>query len=125
MEKVPNQRTISVKKEKCDKNNYYTTINLQALERASKQLSANAFKFWIYLAKNQPNYTFALSKVATLEYCGFGESTYTKVFKELKEYGYLKEYSKDNYNFYEIPQDETEEQQIMITINKAKSGFCF
>ena len=123
-ETVPNQRTISIKKEKCDKDNIYTSINLKALTKASKQLSANAFKFWIYLAKNQNNYTFALSKVATIDFCRFGESTYTKVFKELKEFGYLKETSKDKYDFYEFPKDDTE-QQIIITINKADNGFSF
>ena len=57
----PNQKTITVKKEQCDKQNYYAAINLKALESAATQLKSGAFKLWIYFAKNQNNFSFALS----------------------------------------------------------------
>lgn len=34
MESNPNQRTITTKKEPCNKDNLYTSINLEALKKA-------------------------------------------------------------------------------------------
>ena len=97
---------------------------MQALSKKYSQSFSNCIIVSTFVGNGKNNYTFALSKVATIDFCGFGESTYTKVFKELKEFGYLKETSKDKYDFYEIPKDDTE-QQIIITINKADNGFSF
>ena len=121
METVPNQRTITTKKEPCSKAaaEHYTAINLKALELAMSSLTPNAFKMWVYLGKNQNNYTFALSKVDTLKWCGFSKNTYTTVFKELEDKGFLVK-AKDNsnhYDFYELPKEE-EEEQPTITIHK-------
>ena len=66
----PNQKTITVCKAICDNQNYYTMINLEALDKAAQTLKSGAFKLWIYLAKNQNNYTFALSNKAVTEYFG-------------------------------------------------------
>lgn len=49
---VPNQKTIRVNKEVCDKHNLYTAINLEAMEQAARDLEAGAFKLWCYFAKN-------------------------------------------------------------------------
>ena len=126
---VPNQRTITTNKASCSSKNineYYTPINLVALEKAMKQLSANAFKMWVYLGKNQNNYTFALSKVDALKWCGFSEGTYRKAFIELKEEGYLKAKTtgSNHYDFYEIaqPKEKNEEQPPTITVHKADCG---
>ena len=121
METVPNQRTITTKKEPCSKavQPHSTEIYLKALEIAMSSLTPNAFKMWVYLGKNQNNYTFALSKVDTLKWCGFSKNTYTTVFKELEDKGFLVK-AKDNsnhYDFYELPKEE-EEEQPTITIHK-------
>ena len=63
MESNPNQRTITTKKEPCNKDNIYTNINLEALQKAMRILKPTTFEMWIYLGKNQNNYTFALSKI--------------------------------------------------------------
>ena len=63
----PNQKTITVCKELCDNQHYYTMINLNALERAAIDLKSGAFKLWIYFAKNQNNFTFGLSNKAVAE----------------------------------------------------------
>lgn len=129
METVENQRVITTNKEPCSSKSadqYYTAINLKALELAMSSLSPNAFKMWVYLAKNQNNYTFALSKVDTLKWCGFSKGTYTTVFRELEGKGFLvkaKEGS-NHYDFYEIPKEE--EDQPVITIHKQQgSSFVF
>lgn len=128
METVSNQRTITTRKEPCSRSadQHYTAINLNALEAAMSILSANAFKMWVYLGKNQNNYTFALSKVDTLKWCGFSKNTYTTVFKELESKGFLvRSNEKSNhYDFYEMPK---EEDQPVITIHKEslREGFVF
>lgn len=103
----PNQKTIQVKKEKCDNYNYYTMINLQALETAAIDLKSGAFKMWVYFAKNQNNYTLALSNKAASEYFGIKKDQYDNAIKELIEKGYLIEQSKNNYMFCELKQKTT------------------
>jgi hypothetical protein len=66
----PNQKTITIKKEKADNKNYYCKINLSALECAATDLKSGAFKLWIYFAKNQDNYSFGLSNKAVAETFG-------------------------------------------------------
>ena len=77
-------------------------------------LSPNAFKMWVYLGKNQNNYTFALSRVDTLKWCGFSKNTYTTVFNELEKKGYLVKSKGNHYDFFEIPPKEPEEPTITI-----------
>ena len=103
----PNQKTITVKKEPTDNQNYYTMINLNALELAAIDLKAGAFKLWVYLAKNQNNYTFALSNKAVAEYFGIKKDQYDSAVKELIEKGYLIETTKNKYNFLELAEKTT------------------
>ena len=100
MESNPNQRTITTKKEPCNKDNIYTSINLEALKKAMNILKPTTFEMWLYLGKNQNNYTFALSKVDCLSWCNFSASTYQSAFKELIETGYLVQ-SKSGSNHYD------------------------
>lgn len=126
MESNPNQRIITTKKELCNKDNIYTLINLEALQKAMKILKPTTFEMWVYLGKNQDNHTFALSKVDCLSWCNFSASTYQSAFKELIETGYLVQ-SKDgsnHYDFYEVPQ-EKEEEKPLITMHKADNSFKF
>lgn len=58
----PNQKTVRVEKERCDKNNLYAMYNLQALSSAMLDLKGETFKLWCYLNKNQNGYTFALTR---------------------------------------------------------------
>ncbi len=103
----PNQKTITIQKEPTDKQNYYATINLNALELAALDLKAGAFKLWIYLAKNQNNYTFALSNKAAQQYFGIKKDQYDSAVKELIEKGYLIETAKNKYNFVELAEKTT------------------
>lgn len=125
MQTVENQRVITTNKEPCSKKSaeeYYTPINLKALELAMSSLSPNAFKMWVYLGKNQNNYTFALSKVDTLKWCGFSKGTYKNAFDELENKGFLvkQKEGSNHYDFYEIPKEE--EDQPVITIHKQQSS---
>ena len=103
---VPNQKAITVHKEPCDntcKENYYAKINLIAMNQAALNLDAGAFKLWIYFAKNQPGYQFALSKADVEESFGMKKTQYDNAIKELKEKGYLIQDKGFYYSFYEAP----------------------
>ena len=101
---VPNQKVITVKKQPTDKQNYYTMINLNALELAEIDLKAGAFKLWIYFAKNQNNFTFALSSKEVQENFGIKIKQYNSAIEELIEKGYLVKEKGFNYYFNELPQ---------------------
>ena len=61
MKTVPNQRIIKIKKEPTDKEHKYTMNNLNALNEALEKLDTKGgFKLYMYFAKNQNNYEFAL-----------------------------------------------------------------
>ena len=95
---VANQRRVNIQKEK---NGKHTAIQLEALQKASQQLSGEGFKMWLYFAKNQDNYTLALSKANAL-YWGIGsESSYYRAIKELINQGYLQK-SDNSFIFYEL-----------------------
>ena len=104
---VPNQKTITIVKDKCDKQNYYATYNLEALQNAMLDLKGETFKLWCYLGKNQNNYEFALSKVDALNWGMGSKSSYDRAVKELIDKKYLVETSPNHYDFYETPQEET------------------
>ena len=117
---VPNQRTIQVNKSKTDKNNLFTQNNLAALDEAAGILqSKGGFKLYMYLAKNQHEYSFALSSAAFCAWSGLGIKAYNSAFKELVEQGYLipKDSSKEKetrYIFYDKSQKEIKRADTVI-----------
>ena len=126
MTSVPNQRTITVNKEKTDKSHRYTANNLAALDEAASRLqSKGGFKLYMYLAKNQNNYSFALSSADFCAWSGLGMTAYNTAFEELKQQGYLipKDKSKVKetvFILYDKSQLEVEQEEIIIEIPKQK-----
>ena len=99
---VPNQRVISVNKAIADKQHLYTVINLQALNAACRTLQSKAgVKLYLYLAKNQDRYTFALSSADFMEWAGVKIGAYNTAFKELVNSGFLQPIGNNHYSFYE------------------------
>lgn len=114
---VPNQRTIRVNKQPTDKQNIYTANNLKAIDQAAKRLqSKGGFKLYMYLAKNQNNYYFALYSSDFCEWSGLGIKAYNSAFQELVEEGYLvlKENTKTNYTFYDLSTIDSEKDNVKI-----------
>ena len=108
---VPNQRCINVKKSPANRTNLYTTNSLQALDKAAKELKSDGgFKLYMYFAKNQNNYNFALSSKDFCEWSSLGIKAYRTAFEELKEKGYLvlqqTNGTRDYYNFIELPEEK-------------------
>lgn len=125
---VPNQKHIIIKKEPCDKDNLYTTINLQALQQAMQNLSGEAFKFWVYLSKNQQNYEFDLSQKAA-EQWGLKKTQYYNNLEKLIEKGYLQRKDEHSNIYYftetafsEIRKEPTKKEYIISEIRKDNSG---
>lgn len=99
----PNQKRIIIKKEPCDdKEHLYAKINIAALQKAMTELkTTGAIKLWLYLAKNQDNYTFDLSCADCCKY-GIKTDAYHAAVKNLITTGYLKHYKGNIYVFNEI-----------------------
>ena len=106
MKTVANQDVVEIQKEACDKNNLYAAINLNAMRLAMKDLTPAQFEVWLYFAKNQAGYTFAVSPAAALDEFGIKKDTFQKAKAVLKEKGYLIENlakGKNHWIFREIP----------------------
>lgn len=119
--KVPNQREITVKKEVSDKKHKYSIHNLAALDEAAIRLQSDAgFKLYMYIAKNQDKYNFALSRADFMRWSGFKDKAYKSAFAELEKEGYLvlKEGKKDVYTFYE--KSQIPEEKVTIEIPEEK-----
>lgn len=132
--KVPNQRTLSIHKEKADKQHLYTVNNLDALDESARRLtSVGGFKLYMYLAKNQDKYQFALSSQDFCMWAKLGHRAYTTAFKELVDEGYLVPTGKkDDYIFYDKSQKEEkiiDKNTVNINIPEEKveelNGFIF
>ena len=117
---VPNQRIVEVNKAATDKKNIYTTNNLSAIDEAAGELQSLAgFKLYIYLAKNQNKYTFALSSTDFERWACVSDTAYKTAFSELVEKGYLVYVTtlnkrNDCYAFYDKKQEQAEKEVTII-----------
>lgn len=123
MATVPNQKTVTTRSAKHDKDNLYATINIKAMEIAMSLLKPNTFKVWCYMAKNQNNYTFALSCADACAFCKMSKPTYLASIQELIDNGYLVNTHGNSYDFYEMLPEEKE--VISITVKKSDDEFTF
>ena len=104
-----NQKTVKIRKEPCDKQHYYTMINLQALVQAAEDLDGDAFKMWVYFSKNQAGYELQLSSKHAMETFGLTKDRYNKAIHALIKNGNLVDTNTDpqevanRWSFYEIP----------------------
>lgn len=99
----PKQKIVKVNKEVCNKQNLYATINLEAMSKSAIDLDAGAFKLWVYFAKNQNNYEFALSSKDANETFGLKKKQYDNAVAELIEKGYLVQTEGLHFTFNEVP----------------------
>lgn len=109
--------------------------NLSAIDEAARLLqSKGGFKLYMYFAKNQNKYAFALSSSDFMEWSGLAYSAYTSAFKELVQHGFLVQNPKkeNEYFFYDKPClaeeiEKLEQQKAEFTFNKnlSRTGFNF
>ena len=111
-----NQKTVTIIKEVCNKNNLYAAINLAAMEAAMANLSGEGFKLWCYFAKNQGGYKDNLSSSYCKKITGLTTYAYNKAIAELTEKRYLVDENTDpeevanKWGFYELPREEKKEK---------------
>ena len=105
----PNQRTVRVHRERAESD--FLGIKNENWKAAARDLSAHAFKLYIYLASNKDNYKLALSPAAVLEAVGMPRSTYHDQFHVLESKGYLVPKHGNTYEFYEVPRPRGEIQR--------------
>lgn len=100
-------------------------MNLEALEKASQDLAGGAFKLWVYFAKNQNNYQFALSSADAEKTMGIKIKQYNNAVKELIDKKYLVPIDdKSNiYDFYEVSRAviPSEDNPVILKGNNALS----
>ena len=107
---VPNQKIVQIGKRTVrDGKHLYATMNLDAMQQAMRTLKGSSLKMWLYLNKNQENYTFDLSRTACLEW-GIKKDSYYDGVRELVEKGYLVQAREGSnyYTFYEAPRTENQ-----------------
>lgn len=83
----PNQKVITIRKEKCQED--FLQIKNMNWQKACNNLTYSAFKLYLYMARNQDGYSFALSYEAVNALIPMSRKTYDKAIKELKDNGWL------------------------------------
>ena len=108
---------------------YYTKINLLALQHAMEDLGTlNALKLWLYLSKNKSGYKhLELSSKDCVNNWGLGSSQFGKARDTLIEKGYLVPTRTDKkttwYNFIQNPDSglrdaELDDEELLAEIGK-------
>lgn len=122
---VENQKVIIISKALADKDHKFSIINLEAIDNMAAALkTVTSTKLWLYLAKNQNNYTFALSRTDFCRWAGCSKPSYLNAVIDLIDKGYLvpKASNSNIYTFFEAPidgQTPTEDDKIIV-INEDK-----
>lgn len=96
----PNQIVVTVNN-KVRQGHTFGMIDNDAMTKAAVDLAGqpNAFKLWIYFARNADGYTFAYSTKDVIENFGIKKDALIDAKKVLIEKGYL---SLDQGNYYEF-----------------------
>lgn len=122
---VGNQKAIEISKKEIKENDIYIKINLNALWVAMNDLSAGALKLWLYFAKNQDGYTFALSSTDAKDF-GIKIKQYNNAIHELIEKNYLQESiiegKYEGYKFIEMPRELPIEIEKTLSENKEEAN---
>lgn len=98
--KLPNQNYYHVSKTiSNDKGDVYFMVRWADVLKASKELTANGMKLYLYLAKNQDGYNFYFSSADFCRTYDISDRTFRRAREELMEKGYLLEKEKNNVYF--------------------------
>ncbi len=107
----PNQRMIRIHRERAASD--FLGIKNANWQAAARDLGAHATMLYLYLASNANNYTAALSPVAVRQAIGMARSTYHDQFHKLLDKGYLVPATGNTFDFYEVPQPATRQQNAV------------
>ena len=97
---------------------------MDAIDQAALRLQSKCgFKLYMYIAKNQNEYKFALSSSHFVMWSGCGLGAYNSAFQELVDEGYLVETQKGSnvYTFYDKSRQESpkvKEKEPTVIVDK-------
>jgi hypothetical protein len=111
-----------VSKNPADKAHPYSIINLEAMNTALATLKGGELALWLYLAKNQNMYSFALAMTDFCRSTAYSRNTYHNAVAALKEKGYLvkKPNTENTFIFYEGGHTVIDENSLDIEIPDEK-----
>ncbi len=107
----PNQRLIKIHRERAASD--FLGIKNENWQAAARDLGAHATMLYLYLASNANGYMQALSPVAVRQSIGMARSTYHDQFHKLLDKGYLVPGTGNTFDFYEVPQAATRQQNAL------------
>lgn len=105
---VPNQNIITIHRQ-YPKSDFLQIKNENWQNMIKKTKDTYALSLYLYFASNADNYNLAISPAAIENTIGMARATYYKKFDLLKRYGYIIEHGKNHFDFYEVPQEQKEE----------------
>ena len=118
-----NQKKITIHRNipevKKGTNRTFLSVYTDVVETAAQNLNGAAFKAYIYLLMNKPEYPLFYSPEHFVKTFGVGLSSAKKVCDELLAAGYLVEKEPQVYEFFEEPQIK----KTAMTFKVEKRGF--
>lgn len=130
MKNIPNQRIITISKEKVEKNSGkqkpFVMAYVDTIEKASRDLKGNAFKVYMYLLTNLDDYRFGLSPQDVANTYGISLDSARDCIDILIKKGYLVLLDDNEYIFYdnlsrkpiELPSEVSEQLETKRFIDK-------
>lgn len=103
----PNQRIVKIHREPAKTD--FLGIKNENWKAACRDLSAHALKLYLYFAANADNFELALSPTAILNEINMPRSTYHDQFNILESKGYIKRLDGNKFEFFEVPQNDEED----------------
>ena len=109
---VPNQKIVYIgNRIPRDNEHPYTEQSIEAMAKASRALSGDRFKVWLYLSKNKDNFRLELSQKAVEKEWGVKKDTFQRAVKDMISLGYLTEIDaeRNEWRFDEEPAATSDE----------------
>lgn len=121
----PNQKIVTVHKAPANSTNYYGILNKLAAQRASRELTQNEMRVYLYLTLNQTNFQMALSTSYISQNYGGSVDGLQAAIKGLIKKGYLVKEKGNHYHFYDDPEmaNHVSEDSIQDDIRAEQENF--
>lgn len=97
----PNQKIVHINKGNFE--GAYLSIGIDEWIEASKNLTPNTFKLYLYLCSNKDGFDLALSRQDVMNKLGISKDSYVRGVKELTDKNYLSKKSGNVYDFNVSP----------------------
>ena len=121
MDRGPNPKRIEIIKKEADQHKLYTQNTTAAIDEAAHRLKSKCgFKLYMYLAKPIDGYSSNLPSSDFTKWAGVSLKAYNTAMQELIDQRYLvkkADGSKNNYIFYDIPQEQPQDLNVEISLN--------